>query len=75
MEQKLIFEYINQQLNVAIKDVKTVYCLAPLTKLIPEVYKGKLVYRFPGKAQRISYAQIKKGLVKKQITVTEYLPF
>ena len=43
--------------------------------LIPELYQGKLVYRARGSAKRISYASIKKGLLKKEVLIQFHLPF
>ena len=60
---RLIF--INQEDNLAIK-------------LIPEYYKGGLVYRMPGSSKRFSYKRLKAHLLYKTITVhvKEYkLPF
>jgi hypothetical protein len=45
-------------------------------KLYAEVYKGMLVFRKRGSATRISYQQLKKGLIKKNILINEPpLPF
>jgi hypothetical protein len=37
-----------------------------INALIPEINKGRFVYRVKGSTKRISYAQIKKGLQKKE---------
>ncbi len=45
----MFFKYINAQLNIGLFDLKNIYLLAPeLKKLLPKVYKGKLVYRVKG---------------------------
>lgn len=76
MEQKIYFKYLNAELDVGVLDLKNVYILRPeLKKLLPEVYKGKLVYRIQGSSKRISYSKIKKGLVKKSFYIMETLPF
>jgi hypothetical protein len=76
MEQKIYLKYINQQLNIGMSDLKSVYLLSPeLIKLIPEVYKAKLVYRLKGSSKRITYSLIKKGLLKKSFYVIKTLPF
>jgi hypothetical protein len=76
MEQKIFFKYINAQLNIGVKDLKTVYLLLPEPqKLLPQVYKGKLIYRIKGSSKRISYATIKKGLIKKAFSIVETIPF
>ncbi len=44
MEQNIFFKYLNTKLKIGIFDLKNVYLLSPqLQKLLPEVYKGKLV--------------------------------
>jgi hypothetical protein len=76
MEQVFVFKYINTQLNIGIVDLKNVYALEPeLTRLIPEVYKGRLHFRKKGSSKRISYEKIKTGLVRKQFVVYEHMPF
>ena len=66
MEQRIKLNYLNSRLNIGMADIKHVYLLKPhATPLQPEVYKGRLVYRAKGSDRRISYAMIKKGLVKK----------
>jgi hypothetical protein len=75
MEQKIKLRYINERLQVGMVDIKHVYLLSPqLTPLRPEVYKGNLVYRAKGSSRRISYDQIKKGLVKRSFVVKEDVP-
>jgi len=76
MEQKLLFNYINAELQIGVCDIRNIYLLTPtLTKLLPEVYKGKLVYRIKGTSKRISYISIKRGLVKKKFFVNDNCPF
>ena len=76
MEQKILLKYLNTQLNIGMFDLKNVYLLsASAIKLIPEVYKAKLVFRIRGSSKRISYTQIKKGLIRKDFYVTESQPF
>jgi hypothetical protein len=54
---------------------RQVYLLQPkINVLIPEVNKGKLMYCVKGSAKRISYAQIKKGLQKKNFWIKEEVP-
>lgn len=76
LEQKILLKYLNTQLNIGMFDVKNVYLLSesPI-KLIPEVYKGKLVYRKRGSSKRISLTRIKEGLIKKIFYVGEEMPF
>jgi hypothetical protein len=44
-------------------------------KLFTEVHKGKLVFRKKGSTVRISYRQLKKGLIKKRILIKQPPPF
>jgi hypothetical protein len=75
MEQKIRLNYINIQLNIGMVDIRHFYQLAPDVKhLNPEVYRGKLVYRAKGSSKRISYDQIKKGLLKQTYWITEQVP-
>ena len=70
MVQKLQLKYINKELKVGMVNWKQVYLLHPvITPLRPEVDKGRLVYRAKGTSKRISYAQIKKGLVKENVWI------
>ena len=56
-------------------DWRRVYLLHPhIVPLIPEVDKGRLVYRAKGSSKRISYEQIKKGLIKKSKWIIEEVP-
>lgn len=75
MEQKIQLTYVDLQLQIGLKDWRTVYLLHPkVIPLIPEVYKGNLVYRAKGSAKRIPDAQIKAGLTKRKITVKVQVP-
>lgn len=75
MKHKIHFRYYNPRLNLGVVDVKLVYQLEPTPiRLNPEVYRGKLVYRARGSSRRISYDQLKKGLVKKSFSVEEEVP-
>ena len=75
MEQKIHLKYYNRHIQVGMWDIKTVYQLEPaLTKLQAEVYRGKLVYRARGSNKRVSYEQIKKGLVKRDFFVLDEVP-
>ena len=76
MEQKIFFKYYNAKLKIGMLDLKNVYVLSPqMQKLLPEVYKGKLIYRIKGSSKRISYNMIKKELVRKSFYITVILPF
>jgi hypothetical protein len=45
-----------------------------VSPLLSEVERGRLVYRARGSNRRISYAQIKKGLVKKTFWISHEVP-
>lgn len=75
MQQIIKLKYINHQLNIGMVSWKEVYLLSPqLTKLFAEVDNGRLVYRAKGSDKRISYLQIKTGLVKTSMKVIEEVP-
>ena len=75
MEQKLKLKYINMQLQIGMANWREVYLLFPkVTALLPEVERGRLIYRAKGSYKRISYAQIKKGLIKKHYWIIQEVP-
>ena len=75
MEQKVLIRFVNEKLHVGLCDVRQAYLLHPtVLQLKPEVYKGRLVYRIPGTSRRISYNQVKKGLLKKDLWLRWQVP-
>ncbi len=57
-------------------DWKTVYKFPQAQKLMIEIHQSNLYYRSRGSAGRISYKQIKKGLLPKEIRLQQQpLPF
>ncbi len=75
-EQMILLKYWNQKLQVALADWQNVYQFPKKEKMMSEVYRGALYYRVKGSARRISYRQLKTGLQRKNIRVTnEWLPF
>ena len=75
MEQKIKLKYYNPRLNIGMASIRQVYLLSPiLIDLQAEVYRGKLVYRQKGSSKRISYDQVKQGLVQKDFTVSVEVP-
>lgn len=76
MEQ-IICKYYNSKLSIAMKDWRSVYLIDNnVIQLLPEMYKGNLVYRIAGKSKRYSYAEIKKHLmIKRLIIKLPFLPF
>jgi hypothetical protein len=71
----IILKYYNEKLAIAMNDWKTVYQFPGGEQLTPEVHQGKLYYRNRGSSKRISYAQIKKGLIRKRNMIEEHTPF
>ena len=75
MIEKIELKYINERLQIGMVDIKEVYQLSPgFTQLCPEVYRGKLVYRAKGSSKRISYDEIKKGLIRRKQIIEQELP-
>lgn len=56
-------------------DWKTVYQFPQQQLMITEMHQGNLYYRLKGSSVRISYQQLKKGLVRKQVVIDDRLPF
>lgn len=76
MEQRITLKYLNTKYQIALANWRTVYQLKPEVLLMtPEVYKGNLVYRAKGSTKRVSYAQIRNGLLKKKTVIKIHLPF
>ena len=66
MLQKIKINYINTKLHIGLVNWREVYIYSPTVAiLIPEVERGRLAYREKGSMKRISYLQIKKGLLKR----------
>ncbi|RYZ47919.1 MAG: hypothetical protein EOP49_19980 [Sphingobacteriales bacterium] len=75
MKHRIHFRYYNPRLQLAMVDIRQVYQLQPvLLPLNAEVYRGKLVYRAKGSSKRISYDQVKRGLVKQGFVLEETVP-
>lgn len=69
------FRYYNPVLRIAMDDLKTVYLLLRQpVQLHPEVRRGRLVYRAHGSSRRVSYEQIKKGLIRKETVLLDERP-
>lgn len=77
----IILKYWNPQYQIALADpiaigCQNVYQFPLQEKMLNEVYRGALYYRLRGSSHRISYQQLKKGLLKKHILIEEeLLPF
>lgn len=79
MYTEVILKYFNPLLNIGIQDIRQVWLLSEEpVKLITTLHQGSLAYRIPGSRKRISYRTLKKGLIKKTITLKlafNILPF
>ena len=71
----IILKYWNEQLQIAMMDWRNVYQFPQQEKMYVEIHQTKIYYRCRGKLKRISYQQLKNGLIKKQIVLQEDLPF
>ena len=72
----ILLKYWNEQYKIAMADWQEVYLFPAKIKMIKEVYRGALYYRARGCNKRISYLQLKTGLVKKDMgVINELLPF
>ncbi len=72
----IVLKYWNPQHKIALSDWQTVYQFPQEEKMLKEVYRGALYYRLRGSSRRLSYQQLKRGLVRKQLFIKEeLLPF
>ena len=63
MEQRILSKYFNVRLNIRLSDIRIVYLLSPdILQLIPEVYKGRLVYRLKGFNKKINSPEFEKRI-------------
>lgn len=70
----LTLKYYHPVLNIGMHDIKNVWLLqSPPVQLQPVLHRGALYYRLPISGKRISYQQLKKGLVKQTIQLA--LPY
>ena len=75
MVQIIQLKLINPKLKIGIVSWKQVYIYSPvIIQLKPEVERGRLVYRAKGSNKRISYGELKKGLIKKNCTLKMEVP-
>ena len=78
MEQTRYIKLFNPKLNIGLVSWREAWLFEEEypEKLHTEVHKGKLVFRKRGSSVRISFQQVKKGLIRKQILIKEMpLPF
>ena len=71
----IILKYWNHRLRIGLADWQTVYQFPQEQLMYIEIHQGKLCYRLKGSSKRVSYDQVKHGLVKKEIIIKENLPF
>lgn len=74
MFEVLIIRYFHPVYNIGLQDIRNAWLLekSPI-KLATSVYRGNLIFRLPGSGKRISYRILKKGLVKKTISIRQPL--
>ncbi len=79
MYQKIQLKYVHPGLNIGLADIKNAWLLTAVPKkLQTTVHQGLLIFRIPGSGKRISYKTLKKGLIKKSLTIRQplrLLPF
>jgi hypothetical protein len=72
MRFSISIKYYYPGLQIGLEDIKNAWFL-PVSgvpvKLNTIVYQGQLTYRFPSSGKRISYRQLKKGLIRKDIFI------
>ncbi len=71
----ITLKYWNVQLQIGLIDWKNVYQLPQQQLMQVGIHQGILCYRLKGSTKRISYQQLKKGLIKKQVIIKNDLPF
>lgn len=67
----ITLKYWNPKLQIGLCDLRNVYQFPQQEKMLAEVHQGRLHYRCRGSSHRTSYAQIKKGLLKRIIHIPE----
>ena len=79
MFEEIIIRYFHPDHKIGLQDIRNVWLLDKVpVKLKTSIYRGNLIFRFPGSGKRISYRTLKKGLIKKTIILkqpVELLPF
>ncbi|MEO7306290.1 MAG: hypothetical protein ABIR78_13130 [Ferruginibacter sp.] len=77
MFQDITLQYFHQELNIGVQDIRNVWLMNnPPVKLPVSLHRGALSFRLPGASgKRISYATLKKGLIKKMTIIRQPLPF
>lgn len=76
IQQTIKCSYYNPVYQIAFSNWRELYLLKEkegFELLAVEVYQGQLAYRSKGSSKRITWHNIKKGLLKKEVLL--YLPF
>jgi hypothetical protein len=72
--EQINIRYFHPGLNIGLQDIKNAWLLSDKpAKLSTALHRGSLVYRLPKSGKRISYRTLKKGLIKKKLTIK--MPF
>jgi hypothetical protein len=67
-------QWFSPKYKVAYIDWQNVYLL-PEIKLNLEIYKGGFYYRVPKTTKRINKEKLTESLIKKEVTIKQYIPF
>lgn len=75
MVQRIQLKYLNPQMQIGLVSWREVYLLKKQPeKLLVEVERGRLIYRARGSSKRISYIQVRKGLIKTDRFIEQDIP-
>lgn len=69
----IILKYWNSRLQIGMADWRQVYQFPQEELMIKEMHQGRLYYRLRGSSRRISFSQLKRGLQRKHIILSEEL--
>jgi hypothetical protein len=81
MKFRIEIKYFHPVLKIGLENIKDAWLLTDLKnpiELKTIIHQGNLYYRLPGSGKRISYRALKKGLVKKMLSIPlqfSVLPF
>lgn len=81
MKFSIEIKYYHPKLKIGLENIREAWILTDLKhplELKTEIHQGNLYYRLPGSGKRISYRILKKGLVKKTLSIPlqlSLLPF
>jgi hypothetical protein len=79
MFEEVIINYYHPGYNIGLQDIRNAWLLTyPPVRLSTSIYRGNLVFRIPITGKRISYRSLKKGLIKKRLSIKvplNLLPF